>query len=199
MTLPNPPALQPGDALLLVDPQNDFCPGGSLPVEGGDDVAARVSAHLSETPGYELIVATMDWHPVPGAAPFPHFAARPDYRSTWPVHCVQGTRGAELHPALVLPPGTVVVRKGQHSAAYSGFEGSDEVGRSLLDLLRSHSIEAVDVVGLATDHCVRATALDALAAGFAVRVRLRLVAGVAADTTQHALDELRRAGATLVE
>lgn len=185
-------------ALLVVDVQNDFCPGGSLAVEGGDDVAARITGWLAAEGGrYDLVVATMDWHPAPGATPFAHFSDSPDYRDTWPPHCVQGTRGAELHPALGLPAGTVVVRKGQGSAAYSGFEGTDEGGRPLAEVLGDAGIEAVDVVGLATDHCVRATALDAERLGFDVRVLTALVAGVAPDTTAAALAELDAAGVAL--
>ncbi len=186
-------------ALVVVDVQNDFCPGGSLAVAGGNAVAAGITAHLADHV-YDLVVATTDWHPahvIDDA--FPHFASVPDYVSTWPVHCVQGTEGAEFHPHLRLPAGTVVVRKGQRTAAYSGFEGHDHHGHTLAEVLRGHGIDEVDVVGLATDHCVRATALDAVAAGLSVRVLLPLVAGVAAGTTARALDELRRAGTALVD
>jgi nicotinamidase/pyrazinamidase len=188
-----------GRALVVVDVQNDFCPGGSLPVADGDGVAARITALLAAEPGaYDLVVATMDWHPQPDArAPFPHFAADPDYRSTWPVHCVQGTHGAELHAALALPPSTIVVRKGQHDAAYSGFEARDDDGTPLAEVLRQRDITAIDVAGLATDYCVRATVLDALASGLSVRVLAPLVAGVAAGTTEQALAEMGAAGAVL--
>jgi nicotinamidase/pyrazinamidase len=188
-------------ALIVVDVQRDFCPGGSLAVAGGDVVAERVAARLkAHGDDYDVVVATMDWHPTPDAAgSFAHFAEQPDYVTTWPVHCVAGSPGAELHPRLTLPPDTVIVRKGQRGAAYSGFEGFTDDEIPLAEALRARRVVAVDVVGLATDHCVRATALDALAAGFAVRVLLPMVAGVAADTTQRALDELRAAGVELVD
>jgi len=182
--------------LLVVDVQNDFCPGGSLPVLGGDDVAARITRWLrSGAQHYDAVVATMDWHPAPdGSPPFDHFSTTPDYATTWPPHCVAGTPGAELHPALDLPRGTVVLRKGQHTAAYSAFEGHDERGRSLQEVLRAAAVEAVDVVGLATDHCVRATALEAVAEGFEARVLSPLVAGVDPERSERAFDELAAAG-----
>jgi len=186
-------------ALIVVDVQHDFCPGGSLAVAGGDEVAAGITALLADDPGYDVVVATMDWHPpFDPAAPFAHFAVEPNFATTWPVHCVQDTHGAAFHDALVLPPATTIVRKGRHTAAYSGFEGSADDGRTLTEVLRERDISEVDVVGLATDHCVRATALDAVAAGLAVRVLLPLVAGVAPDTTSAALEELRAAGVALV-
>ena len=187
-------------ALIVVDVQNDFCPGGSLAVEGGDHVAARISQWLAAGDvDYEVVIATMDWHPpVGGPEPFTHFSETPDYVETWPPHCVQGTMGAALHPDLVLPGGTVVVRKGQAAAAYSGFEGHDEHEVPLAEILQAAGIDAVDVVGLATDHCVRATALDATAVGFAVQILSLLVAGVAPDSSARALDEMRAAGITIV-
>ncbi len=115
-------------ALIVVDVQNDFCPGGSLAVADGDVVATRISEWI-ESGGerYEQVVATMDWHPPPGGArPFAHFSDNPDYSTTWPPHCVAGTAGAELHPNLSLPADAIIVRKGQAAAAYSGFEGTDD-------------------------------------------------------------------------
>ena len=145
------------------------------------------------------MVATRDWHPSPDQEPgFAHFAAEPDWVDTWPAHCVAGTAGAEPHPALALPDGAVIVRKGQRAAAYSGFEGHDQAGRPLGTVLADRSIDTVDVVGLATDHCVRATALDAAARGLTVEVLAPLVAGVAPATTERALAELRAAGVTIV-
>lgn len=188
-------------ALIVVDVQNDFCPGGSLAVDGGDAVAAGITAHLDAADMYDMVVATMDWHPpFDAAAPasFDHFAVEPNFVTTWPVHCVQDTPGAAFHPALSLPDDAVVVRKGRVTAAYSGFEGVADDGTPLPALLAAKGVSAVDVVGLATDHCVRATALDARAAGLQVRVLLPLVAGVAPDTTARALDELRIAGVELV-
>jgi nicotinamidase/pyrazinamidase len=183
-------------ALIVVDVQNDFCPGGSLAVAGGDAVAARISEWLTSGPEtYALVVATMDWHPRPSArTPFTHFSANPDFVDTWPPHCVQGTFGARLHLNLSLPGETVVVRKGQTSAAYSGFEGYDELGTALAEILQRNEIDAVDVVGLATDYCVKATAIDADALGLSVRVLADLVAGVAAESAMRALDEMQAAG-----
>lgn len=188
-------------ALIVVDVQNDFCPGGSLAVATGDTVASRITEwSQAGTERYELVVATMDWHPAPGEVPsFGHFAAQPDFATTWPAHCVHDTPGARLHPSLVLPPGSVVVRKGQTDAAYSGFEGHDDTQRSLAEILVSERIAAVDVVGLATDHCVKATAVDAKASGLSVRVLTSMVAGVAPETTDRALDEMRMAGIEITD
>ena len=182
-------------ALVIVDVQNDFCEGGSLPVTGGGEVARRISA-LLETAAYDVIVATKDWHVDPGS----HFArdADPDYAETWPVHCVAGTTGAEFHPDLDTSRIQAVFRKGQHAAAYSGFEGTDpESGKGLADHLRARGVTHVDVVGLATDYCDRATALDAVANGFEVRLLTDLCAGVAPDTTAAALDEMAAAGVVI--
>jgi nicotinamidase/pyrazinamidase len=180
-------------ALVVVDVQNDFCEGGSLAVTGGAEVAAAITAHVrSAAGGYAHVVATRDHHVDPGG----HFAEHPDYLETWPPHCVVGTAGVELHPALDREPIEAVFDKGEHAAAYSGFEGAAE-GVGLADWLRGHGVDAVDVVGIATDHCVRATALDAVAAGFATRVLLPLTAGVAEASTEAALEQLRTAGVRL--
>jgi nicotinamidase/pyrazinamidase len=187
-------------ALIVVDVQNDFCEGGSLPVSGGAAVAAAISEHLHARAGeYAAVVATRDWHLDPGR----HFAAEgtaPDYVQTWPVHCVAGSPGARPHPALDVAPVQAWFTKGEHAAAYSGFEGTTEADGERVGLgswLRARAVDAVDVVGIATDHCVRATALDAIGEGFATRVLLDLTAGVAPATTATALDELRAAGAQL--
>jgi nicotinamidase/pyrazinamidase len=182
-------------ALIIVDVQNDFCEGGSLAVAGGAGVAATISETLSAAPDrWGHVVATKDYHIDPGA----HFSDRPDYVVTWPPHCVVGTAGADFHPSLDTTLVEAVFRKGQHAAAYSGFEGHAEDGSGLADWLRGHDVTAVDVVGIATDHCVRATALDAVASGFDTTVLLDLTAGVAAATTEAALDQLRDADVTLV-
>ena len=182
-------------ALVVVDVQNDFCEGGSLAVEGGAHVAGAVSAHIASAAGvYAMTVATRDWHIDPGG----HFSPSPDYHDSWPVHCVAGTRGAEFHPSLDTSPLDVIVSKGMHAAAYSGFEGATADGRSLEDVLRQADVTEVDVAGLATDYCVRATALDALALRFEVRVLLDLCAGVAPETTERTLAELAAAGVRLV-
>jgi nicotinamidase/pyrazinamidase len=183
-------------ALIVVDVQNDFCPGGSLAVQEGDAVASRITSWVaSARRQYDLVVATMDWHPTPEDKPsFDHFSASPDFVATWPPHCVRDTVGAALHANLELPADAVVVRKGQDSAAYSGFEGSDDGGRTLGEVLRASAIDAVDVVGLATDYCVKATALDAAQCGLSVRVLSSMIAGVAPESTALALDEMRAAG-----
>ncbi|WP_104526281.1 isochorismatase family protein [Blastococcus atacamensis] len=181
-------------ALIVVDVQNDFCEGGSLAVAGGAAVAAAVTEHVRASAGeYAHVVATRDHHIDPGD----HFAAAPDFAETWPEHCVVGTGGVELHPALDRGPIEAVFDKGEYAAAYSGFEGAAE-GTGLADWLRARGVDAVDVVGIATDHCVRATALDAVGAGFATRVLLPLTAGVAEGTVEAALDQLRTAGIVLV-
>ncbi|MFC8503077.1 isochorismatase family protein [Pedococcus sp. NPDC057267] len=186
-------------ALVLVDVQNDFCEGGSLAVAGGAEVARRISTHVREHHGeYAAVVATADWHEDPGA----HFSDAPDFVDSWPAHCRVGTDGALFHPGAeeAFEHVDAVFRKGQHSAAYSGFEGSTVEGDRRLGLaewLRERRVEEVDVVGIATDHCVRATALDAAREGFATTVLLDLTAGVAPQTTAAALDELAGAGVAL--
>ena len=182
-----------------MDVQNDFCPGGSLAVERGDEVARRISDWIASRPAdYDAVIATMDWHPAPGGAePFEHFADEPDYVATWPAHCVRGTQGAELHPHLVLPDDAVIVHKGEDAAAYSGFEGHDDEGRGLAAILRAADVDAVDVVGLATDYCVKATALDARREGFSVRVLSSMAAGVAPESTRQAVEEMQSAGVTV--
>jgi nicotinamidase/pyrazinamidase len=181
-------------ALIITDVQNDFCEGGSLAINGGASVAAGVSAILSDsdTP-WDHVVATVDHHIDPG----PHFGHPPDYVNSWPVHCSVATTGADLHPALDTDRIEAIFAKGEYAAAYSGFEGHC-AGVSLADWLRERRVTAVDVVGLATDHCVRATALDAVREGFATTVLLGLTAGVARATTTTALAEMRAAGVDLV-
>ena len=185
-------------ALIVVDVQNDFCEGGSLGVAGGSEVAREIARHVTERRGdYDHVVATADWHLDPGD----HFAPSPDYVSTWPAHCLAGSDGADFHPHLA--PGLYHVdatfRKGRYAAAYSGFEGrSDDAGQVLLALwLAERGVGQVDVVGIATDHCVRATALDAVREGFEATVLLDLTAGVARATTEAALLELRTSGVRL--
>ncbi|WP_329573190.1 isochorismatase family protein [Streptomyces sp. NBC_01361] len=185
-------------ALIVADVQNDFCEGGSLAVAGGADVAAAVTELIGQAPaGYRHVVATRDHHIAPGD----HFSESPDYVHSWPAHCVAGTEGIGFHPnfAPVVASGAIdaVFDKGAYEAAYSGFEGLDENGVSLADWLRARGITDVDIVGIATDHCVRATALDAVREGFRAQVLLDLTAGVAAGTTAAALDEMRGAGVEL--
>src|SRR5215207_2876986 len=179
-------------ALIVVDVQNDFCEGGSLPVAGGAAVAGAIS-RLMSTSDYDHVVATRDHHIDPGA----HFSDTPDYLDSWPPHCRKGTAGASFHPDLEVAPIEAVFSKGAHAAAYSGFEGTDPNGRTLAEWLRERKVDAVEVVGIATDHCVRATALDSAREGFATTVLLDLTAGVAQPTVDRALAELAEAGVTL--
>ncbi|MGI8882157.1 MAG: isochorismatase family protein [Jatrophihabitans sp.] len=181
-----------GNAVIVVDVQNDFCEGGSLAVAGGAAVARAVSERLASG-GFDHAVATRDHHIDPGG----HFSTDPDYVHSWPAHCVVGTDGVELHPDLDREQLEAVFDKGEHAAAYSGFEAkSGAVG--LADWLREHDVTAVEIVGIATDYCVRATALDAVAEGFATTVRVDLTAEVSPATTADALDQLRAAGITLI-
>lgn len=199
-------------ALIIVDVQNDFCEGGSLAVEGGSALASEISELISETPGYDFIVATQDWHIDPGS----HFSETPDFATSWPVHCVAGSRGAALHRNLDTEDIDAYFRKGKYDAAYSGFDGllapEDEVmvgereahedadpddvtaAVSLDDWLRENDVDDVVVVGIATDFCVRATALDAVNAGYNTTVLRDYVAGVDDDASEEALDELADAG-----
>ena len=174
-------------ALVIVDYQNDFVPAaGALAVPEGDTVAPRINA-LAASGDFDLVVATRDWHPADHGS----FA---EQGGIWPVHCVQGTAGAELAPGLDRAPIDVVVDKGQpvDTEGYSGFDGTD-----LAALLRERDVDEVTVVGLATDYCVRHTALDALREGFAVSVDPAATRGVDPGDTANALDELRAAGAVV--
>ena len=180
-------------ALIIVDVQNDFCEGGSMGVTGGADTAAAVTEY-ARTGGYDHIVATRDYHIDPGA----HFSQEPDFVDSWPPHCVVGTPGAEFHPGFDPSLAEEVFSKGRYSAAYSGFEGAaGEDGPTLAEWLHARDIDEVDVVGIATDHCVRATALDAVSEGIRARVLLGLTAGVARPTVEAALGQLREAGVVL--
>ncbi|QCU78400.1 isochorismatase family protein [Citricoccus sp. SGAir0253] len=213
-------------ALVIVDVQNDFCEGGSLAVEGGAATAERITAFLEEHgPEFDAVVATRDWHVEPGD----HFApagTAPDYARSWPVHCVAGTPGAELHPGLDAEHVDAQFLKGRYDSAYSGFDGQlgspdlvrsgapegpagpwgataaaaaavEEDAPGLDDWLRSRGIDAVAVVGIATDHCVRATVLDAIDAGYDTVVYTDLVAGVDEDRSAEALELMADHGAVL--
>lgn len=177
-------------ALIVVDVQNDFCEGGSLAVAGGAAVARGITELLAADHGYDHVVATKDFHIDPGE----HFSDTPDYRVSWPRHCVADTSGAAFHPDFDPAAVEAVFKKGHHSAAYSGFEGVDDSGTSLADWLGRRGVAAVDVVGIATDYCVAATAADAVKAGLHTRVLTGLTAGVAPETSTAAIDELRSAG-----
>ncbi len=187
-------------ALIVVDVQNDFCEGGSLPVAGGAQVAADVATLLHhrrtgdpEVSAYDLVVATKDHHIDPGD----HWAREPDYVDSWPVHCRVGTEGEAFHPNLDPQPFDAIFLKGEHAAAYSGFEGTAATGETLADWLRAHDVTKVDICGIATDHCVRATALDAAQEGFETTVLLDLCAGVAPESTEAALAAMREAGVSV--
>jgi nicotinamidase/pyrazinamidase len=181
-------------ALLIVDVQNDFTEGGSLAVAGGAAVAAGVTTLLAEHgDAYDLVIASRDWHDGDNDNGG-HISDHPDYVDTWPSHCISGTPGAEYHPALASDRIDVHIKKGQGKPAYSAFEGADDFGKGITEVLQAHGITELDVVGIATDHCVRASALDAVADGERVRVLTDLIAGVADASSRAALDELAAAG-----
>lgn len=203
-------------ALLIVDVQKDFCAGGTLATERGAEVAALISEYLeNHHQDYQAIAATQDWHISPGD----HFSDQPDFKDSWPVHCQAETPGAELHEDLDTDYIQAYFRKGAYEAAYSGFEGllapedsvmtgEREAGApaveegpkvSLDDWLAQQGIEDVDVVGIASDYCVKATALDAVEAGYETRVLLDLTAPVHEDALDDLVDELEDAGVTVAE
>lgn len=200
-------------ALIIVDVQNDFCEGGSLAVDGGAEVATAISELLDDATEFDVVAATQDWHIDPGS----HFSETPNFQDSWPVHCVAGSRGAQLHANLDAEYIDAYFRKGQFSAAYSGFEGilaadvevplgeakasqelASEDRSSLDDWLRENDVDTVTIAGIATDHCVRATALDAIQAGYDVRLLVNLCAGVDAEASEAALAEMADAGVELV-
>lgn len=177
-------------ALIVVDVQKDFCETGSLAVAGGAAVAAAISRLLAGDHGYDLVVATRDHHIDPGT----HFSSDPDFVDSWPPHCVVGTDGVEFHDQLTFRDFAAIFDKGEYQAAYSGFEGRNAEGRSLEDFLTRADVDRVDVVGIATDYCVRATALDAAADGFDTTVRLDYTAAVAPDRIRDTYDAWAEAG-----
>lgn len=184
-------------ALILVDVQNDFCPQGALATRSGAVVAKKIAAYIEKHhSNYSTIIATKDWH----IDPAQHWSENPDYINTWPVHCEANTPGADFHPAI----GAIhekyidaIFRKGRYSAAYSGFEGTTDQGVSLETWLKNHAITQVDVVGIATDYCVRATCLDALQRNFTVQLLTDYIAPVSLDTGKAALEEMKAAGVIL--
>lgn len=176
-------------ALIVVDVQNDFCEGGSLAVTGGAQVATDVAA-LIESGEYPTVVATRDHHIDPGS----HFSENPDFVDSWPPHCVVGTPGEHLHEPLTDDLFAATFFKGEYAAAYSGFEGKSADGASLAQWLREHGITDVDVCGIATDYCVRATAIDAAREGFGARVLAGLTAAVSADNLPQVRQDLEAAG-----
>lgn len=186
-------------ALLVVDVQNDFCEGGSLAVAGGAAVAKKISEYLKSA-NYDLVVASRDWHD-PDNSNSGHFAevnTQPDYKTSWPIHCVANSDGANYHPNLDVDLIQAHVLKGQGAHGYSAFEGVTEDGGSLEELLKQKGINELDVVGIATDHCVLASALDAKKLGLDVRVISSLTAGVSADSTERAIDSLIDSGVEVV-
>ena len=180
----------PRKALDQARGQRDFCEGGSLAVAGGAAVAGQIDALLHGDHPYAEVVATRDHHIDPG----PHFSDHPDYVDSWPRHCEVGTPGVELHDDLTFRDFGAVFDKGEYAAAYSGFEGVSADGWQLADWLRARGVEAVEVCGIATDHCVRATALDAAEAGFSTTVLLDLTAAVAPERLDTTLAQLSTAG-----
>ncbi|MBX3116579.1 MAG: isochorismatase family protein [Cryobacterium sp.] len=188
-------------ALFIIDVQNDFTEGGALGVDGGAAVAAGITEYLeANSSRYDQVFASRDWHDGDNDNGG-HFAldAEPDFVSTWPVHCVAGTEGAEYHSALKLAEDTIHIRKGQGVPAYSIFEGTADDGSSVADKLQELGIDSVDVVGIATDYCVRASALGAIEHGQEVTVLTDLIAGVAPESSEAALAELAHAGAKIAE
>ncbi len=184
-------------ALFIIDVQNDFCEGGSLACSGGAAVAANISSYLAtQKSEYDYVIASRDWHDADNSNSG-HFAAageQPDWVNSWPVHCVAGTSGAEYHPNLDTSKIDFHIQKGQGIAAYSIFDGRTPQGQSTQDLLKELNIDEVDVVGIATDYCVLASALDARKLGLEVTVLTNLTAGVAAESTENAIDQLVDAG-----
>jgi nicotinamidase/pyrazinamidase len=187
-------------ALFVIDVQNDFCEGGALACQGGAQVASSITSYLkSNKPQYDIVIASRDWH-TPNSANGGHFPAAgtdPDFVNTWPLHCIAGTSGAEYHPNLDLTQIDIHIKKGQDQPGYSIFEGVTDSGEKVQDLLTRLGITEVDVVGIATDYCVRASALAAKKFGLEVRVITSLTAGVSAATTEAAIDDLVDAGVTV--
>lgn len=186
-------------ALLIVDVQPTFCEGGELPVIGGDEVAFRIAEHvLAHRGDYAQTITSQDWH----VDPTDHFSDHPDYLDTWPPHGRADTPNAALHPALLaaLGPGgaDVSVKKGQHAAAYSAFDGSDESGTGLAERLQALGVDALDICGIAESHCVRASALDALGLRLSVRLLTALTVPVTPESGERARVEIVAAGGELL-
>ncbi|MGK2853150.1 MAG: isochorismatase family protein [Microbacteriaceae bacterium] len=185
-------------ALFIIDVQNDFTEGGALGVGGGAAVAAGISTYLAAHAGdYSWIFASRDWHDGDNDNGGHFASAEPNFIDTWPVHCVAGTPGADYHPDLDTSAVDFHIRKGQGRPAYSIFEGTAEDGTGVSSILTEKGVTEVDVVGIATDYCVRASALDAIAHGRHVRILTDLIAGVAPDSSAAALAELGHAGAVV--
>jgi nicotinamidase/pyrazinamidase len=184
-------------ALFVIDVQNDFCEGGALACQGGAQVAANITTYLkSSKSDYDFVIASRDWH-TPNSLNGGHFPTQgnePDFVNTWPLHCIAGEPGADYHPNLDASLIDIHIKKGQGQHGYSIFEGVTDSGENLHELIQRLEIAEVDVVGIATDYCVRASALDANNSGLQVRVITSLTAGVSAASTEAAIDELVDAG-----
>jgi nicotinamidase/pyrazinamidase len=188
-------------ALLIVDVQNDFCEGGSLACEGGAAVASAITNHLAEHgDDYSLVVASRDWHDADNnnGGHFADHGASPDFINNWPVHCVSGSFGAEYHKNLNSEAIDVHVYKGMGEPSYSAFEGVTEDGKGILDLLRENGVTTLEVVGIATDYCVKASAIDAANAGLDVNVLQDLCVGVAASSSETALEDMATSGCKII-
>ena len=185
------------NALFVIDVQNDFCEGGALACQGGAAVAAAITEYLRANPAaYNFVIASRDWH-TPNSlngGHFPESGVEPDFVNHWPLHCIAGEQGAEYHAHLDSSLIDFHIKKGQGSHGYSIFDGTTDAGETLSELLARLEINRDDVVGIATDYCVRASALDAKQAGLEVRVITSLTAGVAAQSIERSIDELVDAG-----
>jgi nicotinamidase/pyrazinamidase len=188
-----------GKAILVVDVQNDFCEGGSLAVSGGALAATKISQYL-EASNYDLIIGSRDWHDSDNtnSGHFAEVGVDPDFKTSWPRHCVADSSGANYHPNLSSELIQVHIFKGQGAHGYSAFEGVTDQNQTLKDVLESEKIEQLDVVGIATDHCVLASALDAKKLGLNVRVISSLTAGVSPDSTERAIDSMVDQGIDVV-
>ena len=186
-------------ALLVIDVQNDFCEGGALAVAGGAAVAGKISKFLEST-RYDLVVASRDWHDADNnnSGHFADSGVEPNYKTNWPVHCVAETNGAQYHPNLNTEAIGEHIFKGQGQNGYSIYEGITKSGQTFDDILNAHQIDEVDVVGIATDHCVLASALDSKSHGLKVRVISSLTAGVSEVTTEAAIDRMIDSGIEVV-
>ena len=189
------------NALLVIDVQNDFCEGGALACQGGAQVAKRISEYLAQNPAkYDYVIASRDWHTPndSNGGHFPVSGQEPDFVNTWPLHCLAGELGSEYHSNLDSSLIDIHIKKGQGQHGYSIFEGTSDSGEKFEELLSRLDISNVDVVGIATDYCVRASSLDAKKHGLSVRVITSLTAGVSPKSTEAAIDEMVDAGISVV-
>ncbi|MBI3755715.1 MAG: bifunctional nicotinamidase/pyrazinamidase [Deltaproteobacteria bacterium] len=180
-------------ALVIVDVQNDFCPGGALPVPEGDKVVPLLNEYINKFQKADIIIyASRDWHP----AQTKHFKT---FGGVWPPHCVQGTKGAEFHSGLKLPEETIILSKGEdpNEDSYSGFQAKTKENKSFADSLKENGIEHLYIGGLATDYCVLATVLDALKQGFKATILMDAIKGVdiRAGDSAEAVKKMEKEGA----